>query len=109
MFAPSVGATAASLGASLRVVTSPTELLKIAGSSPLRLVIVDLATPDVDVANVVMQLGSASASPPAIVSYGAHVHAEKLDAARDAGCDDVLTRGQFHRQMHEVIARYVRP
>jgi DNA-binding response OmpR family regulator len=106
MFSPAVAAAATARGNSLRVATSPAELQKIAESSPLRLVIVDLATPSVDVASVVKQLRAAITSPPAIIAFGAHVHAEMLDAARDAGCDEVLTRGQFHRQMHEVIGRY---
>jgi DNA-binding response OmpR family regulator len=107
MFAPSVGAAASARGTSLRVATSPAELQTIAETSPLCLVIVDLATPGVDVASVVKQLRAATTSSPAIIAFGAHVHAQMLDAARDAGCDDVLTRGQFHRQMHDVIARYV--
>jgi hypothetical protein len=34
------------------------------------------------------------------------VHAAKLEAARAAGCTEVLTRGQFDRQMGGLLEKY---
>lgn len=107
MFSSAVGGAAAAQQAKLNVVSSLSELLKINEAGALALVILDLATPAVDVASVTAQLRALTAPLPTIIAYGPHVHAEKLTAARDAGCDEVLTRGQFHSQMFDVIARHL--
>ena len=62
------------------------------GDSP-DVVILDLSTAG-DIAATVSQFREL-ASPPRIIAFGPHVHAAKLAAAREAGCDDVFTRGQF--------------
>jgi hypothetical protein len=35
------------------------------------------------------------------------VQEARLDAARQAGCDLVLTRGQFHARMSDVLSQYL--
>jgi hypothetical protein len=55
-------------------------------------VVLDLETPGVDPAAWVTALPPESR--PTVVAFGPHVHKVKLDAARDAGCDAVFTRGQ---------------
>ena len=71
------------------------------------LVIVDLATPgfDVGVARRAIE-GVARIRVPAIVAFGPHVHEASLEAARAAGCDEVLSRGQFLSQADAIIARH---
>jgi hypothetical protein len=44
----------------------------------------------------------------AIVAYAPHVHEDRLRAATEAGCNEVLSRGQFDRQMDDILARYAR-
>ena len=38
-----------------------------------------------------------------IIAFGPHVQAERLAAAQSAGCDHVLTRGQFDRSWPELL------
>ncbi|MCA9267834.1 MAG: hypothetical protein KDA41_05160 [Planctomycetales bacterium] len=64
--------------------------------------LLDLAAVGADVTASVARLRACSGSPR-VVAFGPHVHAEKLAAARAAGCDAVLTRGQFHAQMESVL------
>jgi CheY-like chemotaxis protein len=71
-----------------------------------RLVLLDLASPGVDPAQLVPRLRSMHANI-AIVAFGPHVHEARLLAAREAGCDEVVTRGQFHRQLAEILRRYL--
>jgi hypothetical protein len=40
------------------------------------------------------------------VAYAPHVHEQLLQAAAEAGCNEVFTRGQFDRQMEDIIVRY---
>ncbi|HEY6564663.1 MAG TPA: hypothetical protein VIY86_09220 [Pirellulaceae bacterium] len=38
-----------------------------------------------------------------LIAFGPHVQTEKLQAARDAGCDHVVTNGQIHRDLKGVL------
>ena len=59
----------------------------------INFVIIDLSTTS-DIEATVTQLRERT-PPPRIIAFGPHVHAAKLSAAREAGCDEVYTRGQF--------------
>jgi CheY-like chemotaxis protein len=82
--------------------------LDVAGSGPLaldriasgtyRLVLVDLETPGLRIGELVESV-RAQDDPPTMVAYGPHVHEARLEAARQAGCDQVLTRGQFDKSL----------
>ncbi len=69
------------------------------------LVMVDLAMAGLDVFSLVARLKS-NQEAPAIVAFGPHVHEAMLDAAQEAGCNHVLSRGQFMSQAGAIIARY---
>lgn len=73
-----------------------------------RLVILDLSMPKLDPAAVVPMLRSL-ASPPVIVAFGPHVHEGKLAAAREAGCDVVMSRGQFHSTVNHIVREATKP
>jgi hypothetical protein len=66
-----------------------------------RLVMFDLSHLGSTAADVVaaVQAGSPGAQ---IVAFGPHVDERLLDSARNAGCDVVMSNGQFHR-VHEAI------
>ncbi|HMO85589.1 MAG TPA: histidine kinase [Lacipirellulaceae bacterium] len=68
------------------------------------LVAVDLRTPGLDVAALVAAVRRAAPSA-AILAFGPHVHEAALAAARAAGCDEVVTRGQFEQRLAAALAR----
>ena len=72
------------------------------------LVLLDLATPGLDPSAIVPRLRSAPHPPGAVVAFGPHVQEGWLAAATAAGCDEVLTRGQFHAQASALLTRYAR-
>jgi len=81
-----------------------------------RLVLIDLRSPGLDVAALVDELRQQTANPvpanlvPAnlvIVACGPHVHEMRLDEARQAGCDLVVTRGQLEREAEAIFQRVV--
>jgi CheY-like chemotaxis protein len=100
-FASRVTATARSLAGEVRVISSVEELLTEANEN-CRLVLIDLDAPGADPAAIAMGLRQQEAAPR-IIAFGSHVHESRLQAARQAGCDVVLTRGQFDRQMAEIL------
>jgi CheY-like chemotaxis protein len=69
------------------------------------LVILDLSALNVDPQTAVSRLRE-SQPALAIVGYAPHVHEDRLRAAAEAGCKEVLTRGQFDRQMEQILNRY---
>jgi CheY-like chemotaxis protein len=85
---------------------SPAALLQKAAGC--RLVLLDLNSPGVDPAALLPKLRELQPSP-AVVAFGPHVHEARLAAACAAGCEEVLTRGQFHQRLAEVLARYLGP
>lgn len=78
----------------------------VAGLGPQTLVLVDLAMPGLEIAALVARLRESTPPPRAIVAFAQHVHAARLQAAADAGCDEVLSRGQITSQAGQIVRRY---
>ena len=75
-----------------------------ASSDKCALAIIDLSTPGLDVGAVVTQLRALAQPPAKIVAFGPHVHEALLDRAAAAGCDQVMSRGQFHARVDEILS-----
>ncbi len=102
-FTSRVSATARAAGVDLQVVGSTEDLLTCSGKDGCTLVLLDLDTPGLDPAQVVGAVRDNLQGPPSILGFGSHIHEARLNAARLAGCDQVLTRGQFDRQMSDIL------
>lgn len=83
------------------VVAWNSEQLLEKAAEGVELVILDL-TARLDVAVTVARL-KALVEPPKTLAFGPHVHEAKLAGASAAGCDTILTRGQFHSQVDEIL------
>ncbi len=105
MFSSRVEGAAAAAGVKLADYGMVDKLLEAAQETPPRVVVVDLDAPKLDMASFVSQLKALDPAP-AVVAYGSHVHVDKLEAAQNAGCDAVLTRGQFNSQMGQVLQHF---
>ena len=69
-------------------------------------VILDLSFPFADLSADIAAILAAESPPKSIVAIGPHVHEEKLDAARRAGCL-VLSKGQASRELASVLQQIV--
>ena len=87
-------------GVKLITVGSPDALIEQA--SGCRLVIFDLNQPGLELASLVPRL-KACQPPPTLLAFGSHVHEALLSWAAAAGCDRVVTRGQFHRHAEAIF------
>lgn len=92
-------------GVEFRLVGNVDAAVAYCAEQSVSLVMVDLATAGLDVSSLIERLNGRD-ERPAIVAYGPHVHEAVLDAARAAGCDLVLSRGQFMGQADAIISRY---
>jgi CheY-like chemotaxis protein len=110
VFPSRVFGSAGRLSTELIVVMSVAKLAdELAKTEDVSLVIVDLNTPAIKLVDLVATVRFTGKRPITIVAYGPHVHAERLEAARNAGCDEVLTRGQFSARMDALLASWGRP
>lgn len=98
------GAVAAQ-GRSLDVAGSAAQALDRLQTGAYRLVLVDLETPGLKIDDLVA--AGAGDDGPTIIAYGPHVHEQRLEAARQAGCDEVLTRGKFDATLPQLLQRHL--
>lgn len=98
-----VTSAASRTGAQLEVVMNLDRLVEWAAQRTPTLVILDLNTPGLDCQSLLAQLKALPAVPRTI-AFGPHVHTARLDAARQAGCDEVLSRGEFYARLAQLIA-----
>ncbi len=104
MTASQAQGAAARAGCPLKTVAGAAALVAEAARQAPTLVIVDLTTPGLDIQALVPQL-TELARRPQILAFGPHVHEARLEAAAAAGCDRVISRGQFHAQAEQILAR----
>jgi CheY-like chemotaxis protein len=103
IFSSRVAQAARSAGVPLHVVADTDQALQQAANSPSpRWVILDLSAGDCDVERIVRVVHNLPL-PPIVVAYAPHVQGPLLTKARQAGCDQVLTRGQFAKRLEELL------
>ena len=105
MFSSRVTGFAQQLGLALRMIGSLAGLLTEAQTTGCQFVLLDLALPGIDPRQTVAEIRT-NFPTAKIVAYGPHVHEELLQAAAEAGCEEVLSRGQFHQQIERVLRTY---
>ena len=102
----SVQGVCAKIGATMRTVGNLQQATDAVGAEPVDVVILDLSTPQMDVDGLVIAAKSNAGGAPKVIAFGPHVHAERLEAARRAGCDEVVSRGQFFAQLDVILQRW---
>ena len=103
MMTSHVGGAAERAGIRLQTATTPALAVSLCKSVSLDLVLIDLGLAAIDVGQLVSELRALSNLPRKILAFGPHVHTARLEAARRAGCDEVLSRGQLHGSIDELF------
>jgi CheY-like chemotaxis protein len=107
VFSSRVAGAAARSGLLMKTASNQAALLALAAAVRAdSIAVLDLNSPDVDPEHIVPALRALPNPPRAIIAYGPHVHEDRLAAAAAAGCDEVLTRGQFNATMDDVLAKW---
>ncbi len=103
LFSSRVAQAASAAAVDLRLVTSTDEVLQhVTNQVSPHLLILDLSASDCDVQRIVTAVRRSS-SPARVVAYASHVLGTVLQRARQAGCDQVLTRGQFASRLDALM------
>jgi PleD family two-component response regulator len=108
MFTSKIKTAASQLGAGVSFARSSAAALAEMRTHPPALVIFDLNNPRTDPIGTVAQMKSdpALASIPT-VGFVSHVDTDVIEAARDAGVDEVLARSAFTQRLAEILSRGV--
>ena len=86
--------TSALPGAEIRYVGNPEALVGLAG--------IDVIVVDLSKKGVLDALPGIVASGTRLLAYGSHVDRKLLDAAREAGVDEVLPRSKFFSNLSDL-------
>ena len=99
-----VSSVAKTMDEPLKTASSVASAEKLIEANRPRLLLVDLQTPTLQITEVASLLESvAGGGGPRAVAYAQHVNKELLDEARQAGFDQILTRGQMHSNVADVV------
>lgn len=96
-----------SLQMTLECASDAERAIDLATSPACRAVVIDLRTPNLDVAELVAKIRDLDHDVP-VIACSPHVHEASLTAARNAGCDVVATRGQFDRDAESILREVLR-
>lgn len=104
MLASAAHGAATRHGAELRNVPDSSSIVAACQNADGRLVVVDLRAPGLDIAVVASGLKQLTPAPH-ILACAPHVHEASLAAARAAGCDEVVSRGEVERRLDATLGR----
>jgi len=105
MMASNASAHAKQQGVKIAQVSSAERGMEVVKENRPHLLLVDLQCPGLDIEAVGASLAKlADSISPLTIGFAQHVETEKLSAGRNAGFDQVLTRGQMNSQVGQIIA-----
>jgi DNA-binding NarL/FixJ family response regulator len=106
MFTVKIVSTARELGQAVRAVGRVEQAEAFLAEHRPRAVFVDLAAGDLVAPESLAKLMAAAPDVP-FLAFGSHVDADALEAARAAGCSEVMPRSKFTLQLPDLIRRYL--
>ena len=109
IFFSRVAGTAKARGLAVKQLRSPEAVLEAARQAPPGGVILDLHHEGLDLPALLAGLRAACPVMPRVVAFGSHVEAETLKAARAAGCDLVLPRSKFVKELEGSLKEWLTP
>lgn len=104
MLGSQVSAAAQQVGQTVRTSPNVDALLSHCADEDVRQVILDMNVANVQPDTTLAKLRDACPPDTTFIAIAPHVHTAKIESAKKAGFDRVLTRGQFHGSMQELFA-----
>jgi DNA-binding NarL/FixJ family response regulator len=105
LFSSKIRATAKQVGADVQFARTPEDILEQARRNRPSLVIFDLNSAKTDPVNTIAALKSDPEIGSArTIGFASHVHVDLINAARQAGADEVLPRSAFAGRLADILA-----
>jgi len=108
MISARIAGAARQQGLTVITVTDHDATVVAAREDESHLLFVDLRLPGLRLSPLVTAVRGCREMHLPILACGPHVHEANLAAAREAGCDAVVTRGQFDREAEQLLAAMIR-
>lgn len=102
-FSTQLRSAAQSAGATVDVELSAARIVEQTATGAYTLVVIDLEIMGLDLAAVIA--GLPIDNRPVVVAFGPHVQAQRLKAAREAGCDHVVPRSIAAETLGTLVSR----
>lgn len=103
MVASRVEGAAARAGVALETASTVEQAIAICDQGRVKLLLVDLSASCVKPRELIEQLHSHPGGRPSVIAFGPHVHEPLLSAAREASCDEVVSRGEFFARLDVIV------
>jgi DNA-binding NarL/FixJ family response regulator len=65
--------------------------------------LIDLASPKLDAINAIKEIKAGENKGVTCIGYVDHTREDLIEAARAAGCDQVMSKGEFARRLPELL------
>lgn len=105
MMASALGGAARVAGVSFRSLTTLEKLADLlAGGDPPSMVVIDLQTTGFDLKRCAELFGGRFADATTVIWFAQHVYDDLLEAARQTGIGQTMTRGQLHARAGNLVA-----
>jgi CheY-like chemotaxis protein len=101
-FQAKLAETARHIGVQITFASTPEDLVAAATAAAPALIVVDLNARGNPLA-AIEQLAASNSAP--VVAFLSHVQVDLAERARKAGCQEVLPRSQFTRDLPQILAR----
>jgi len=100
-FKSKIDATARAAGADIVFAANPGEIASILEAGGVDVVVIDLEAAGLDPLDAVARAKAAGAR---VAGYANHVQEDLMARARAAGCDRVMAKGAFTRELPGILA-----
>ncbi len=102
-FSAKIGETAKHVGVTVDFASTEAELLNKT-SDPAALIVLDLNATGMDTVSVVAKLRATPAlAETPVIGFVQHEMSDLIEAARKAGCDQVLSRNAFSKNLPQIL------
>ena len=109
IFFSRVAAIASAAGFTVKQARTTAKGLELARQSPPGGVIIDLNQDGLDLPGLLAGLHEIGAPLPRTIGFGSHVDVTTLRAARMSGCDHVMPRSQFVKELETDLKDWLTP
>ena len=105
LFSSRVTGIAEDQGHLVKIAPNLEQLVAVTETFCPSLILLDLSSLSAEVQTMVTEIRRVYPQVP-IVAYGPHVHTARLTAAREAECEQVMTRGTFDQQIGNILSQH---
>lgn len=95
--------TASARGRPIEWLKRGSKVVEQVSASRPDVLLIDLASPQLDAVNAIREIKGGDCKATTVIGYVDHTREDLIEAARAAGCDQVMSKGEFARRLPELL------